>query len=924
MHEYTNAPHVPSSGMRLWDRVQAAIRIGVVGFFRQSDATQAKRHIGSQKVQEAQLANVRPFGVSASEVDVLLAYGESGREDVVRKKFGELLRRVRAGSVGLILLARHDRLGRNAKDSEELFEAMRMNGVLIMVDGRIYDPSDASDDFILSIYAKFAEYENRARSRWMTLARFAKARERMLPIRLPTPLTWADPEDPHYLAKLEAEGMSHWLAGIEHDRTNVTVDGRRVRVLPFPDARVERCVRLMVDWLLETGSLTKVAARILSGYGAWPVPGQLPVVVGPRYWSPGVEISWSPVFPAKVYWQLRSPALYGTYRYSAPSIHPDHRRLTALRRAGRRQNPAEKPAASLQETFQVRFEEAFKSFFEPAMEERIRVKLRGGSRRRSGNFQGKPMSEPSAILRVVRCAHVREDGSRCGRSIRPGRTTQGNWNYRALSCDRWMRPPHRVVVPPVLGEHVLDVLREVFSTESLRSVVQRVRIDARTLESRALLLERQLTDARGKEEGAALLAIEAASRLQRARGDANLPEVRIQERLVARWERAAAEAGESMRRIQVSLDEIRMEEADFLTASKADLERIVALGTDLPALIERARSIPYGLPRIVEALTRQVWVREIGKGVAEFAVEFPSGAEVKRVFATLQPRGAQPQRLFARMGLAQGISAAEIARRIAALSRARAIGWKPAWVEAAAAYNEHFESSVGRDGEHRTIAQIAAATAQPEEQVRAAAMQGKLGPARWEQDLVFHPTDCELHKAFTDYARDQVASLHGLTPGELVLARDLLPGTQGSTRNKRLALLRSHSYQDASKRWWFRKAELLGHGLAPAGDAEMAMLEAESVRQAVEDLGDPNLRPKDFAKAATLSSELGLRFPAISYSRIHMAANQGRIASVRAFGISTSARRCRDDMLYVHMPFKIRTAVDAAEVLAWLAGKRTR
>lgn len=322
-----NAGGEPQAGSgRLWDKVMEAIRRGVIGFFRQSSDKQRKKNVGSQKVQQEQIANVAPFGVAPEQVRVILAYGESGRADVVRRKFRQLYRVCAARQAGLVLLARHDRLGRNFADAEALFEVMRQNGVLIMVDGRVYDPADESDDFILTIHAKFAEFENRARSRWLSLARFAKARDRSLAVGLPSGLVWADPNDPNYRDPLIANGMGGWLEDLDRHQTRVEVEGERRLILPFPDPRVEQCIRLLVQWILETGSVAEVAHRVEQGYGGWPEPGMLPVRKGDRHYGPGCSIGWSRVTPPKVYDYLRSPALYGTYQFHAPALNPNRPR----------------------------------------------------------------------------------------------------------------------------------------------------------------------------------------------------------------------------------------------------------------------------------------------------------------------------------------------------------------------------------------------------------------------------------------------------------------------------------------------------------------------------------------------------------------------------------------------------------------------
>jgi DNA invertase Pin-like site-specific DNA recombinase len=911
------APGIPSSGGRLWDRVQAAIKVGVVGFFRQSDRMQARRHVGSQQVQEAQVANVRPFGVDPSQVTILLAWGESGREDVVREKFQELLRLVRARRVGLILLARHDRLGRNTRDAEELFAAMREVGVLIMVDGRNYDPADPSDDFILSIYAKFAEFENRARSRWMMLARFAKARERMLPVPLPSALVWADPEDPEYLAKLESEGMSNWLQRLDQDRTNVTVEERRRRILPFPDARVERCMRLMVEWLLETGSTTAVATRIRDGYEGWPMPGQFPVRLGARYWKPGVQIGWTPVTPAKIYDQLRSPALFGTYQYQAPTLDLEHERRK--RERGNRIRTGQRTLNGTgHSVLRVRYPGAFSSYFEPEVEPRIRGILRSSPRRHGEPFQGTAAPIPDAALRVVRCAHVKTNGERCGRAVRPTRTTDGGWMYHAVSCNRWLRPPHRTVVPRELGEHVLDVLREVFSPARLHQVAERVKGDVRSREGRCAEITRRLIEARAKEEGAAALAIEAASKQERAKRENNAAEQTVQARLKERWERTSASAAESVIQLEGELEQARNQEGEFLSASQADLERIVDLGTNLPALIEQARGVPFGLQRIVEALVERVWARDLGSGVAEFSVEFPAGVEVRRLFTTMAPRGTQPQRLFARERLAAGASPEAAGAELAALAtEVHVRGWRPAAVRGAAAYSEYFEHVTSREGVHHTAEEIACATAQPADVIRTAGLLGKLGPARWKSDLVYAPTEAELHGALPGYAQISVARAHGFDPDDLVSSIGLRRANRLMTDDEEPRLRRCKAYRDAAGSLWILRREALAQGLRLEVGSEVAERVTASVAEALAALGMEHLDPADFIDVSGLARALGRRFPNLSYGRILGAVRQGRLLSLRAWGM-TEVCRCLPDRLYVHAPREVREATRLEVIEDWL------
>lgn len=326
------------AGYQLYDRILEAITRGVVGFFRQSTMLQARRNFGSQRVQEDQLKHLIPFGVKPSEVTVILAYGESGKAGVVRKKFRQLVAMVAAGQVGLIILARYDRLSRNTTDSVELYDLMKEQNVLLMVDGRIYDPRDPHDEFVLGLYAQFAQFENRARARYSAVSRFASAKRNSARIPLPTGLVWANPADPAYRAAAEAAGIADRLDDLSAHNAKSQVDDKTYYVLPFPDREVLAAVKLCVEWLIETGSRRAVVERVEAGYEGWPIgrAGKLPVRPAKGRYEPGERVKWVRVTDDRLYEWLRFPALYGTYYYRAESLAPYNPRKNRVGRTRRR------------------------------------------------------------------------------------------------------------------------------------------------------------------------------------------------------------------------------------------------------------------------------------------------------------------------------------------------------------------------------------------------------------------------------------------------------------------------------------------------------------------------------------------------------------------------------------------------------------
>lgn len=312
-----------------YEVLMRAIDRGVTAFFRNSSLHQARYCRGGQRAQEENLDHLLPFGVDLAHVSVIRAYGESGEAGRPRPQFGELEARIRRKLVGLLILARHDRLGRNESDAARILDAMREHGVLLMVAGRVYDPSDEGDDFILGIHAKVAQLENRARARWMSAARFANARRLEARRGLPQGFVWACLEDDDYRSRALAAGLEPWLAAAAHARVRSPAGDRVLRILPFPDADVVRSGELRVAWMLETGDADEVLRRI-SEDPEWPRPGRVPVVGRPavgrdrqvylyRY-TPDLEVGWEEATRAGLRRWLATRAVYGCYEYLAPGL----------------------------------------------------------------------------------------------------------------------------------------------------------------------------------------------------------------------------------------------------------------------------------------------------------------------------------------------------------------------------------------------------------------------------------------------------------------------------------------------------------------------------------------------------------------------------------------------------------------------------
>lgn len=585
---------------------------------------------------------------------------------------------------------------------------------------------------------------------------------------------------------------------------------------------------------------------------------------------------------------------------------------------------AERGGKEAAEKFVVRYENAFPSFFSEADRRRIEELLSNPSRgpRRP---KGDPSAFPFSILRMARCAFPRADGSRCGRMVRAGRPTEsavGHSTYTGHSCRRWTRPRHSTNVPAALGEHVLDVILEVFDPAQLRRVAQRLQVDAAQLAGKSQVLRTQIEEMDSKIEAAESSALEEAASAKRARRGGEKAKATVHDQRKEKRDDEAVKYRLEATGLRNQLAALEAQEEEFLSARNGDLEKIISLGTDLPALIERAWGVPYAVQNIVHALVQRVWVREYGARVAEFTVEFPSGAEIRRLVTFERVGCTQPERMYARGALAAGVPVETVARDLGRSGDPRSSGWSPERVQGVALYAQHFDCTPVRMGEYRTVSELEKATGATRTEILAAAFRDKLGPALWEGgELSLCPTEAELQRAFTEYAAREVARAHGLVGRSLILERRLRRLNGVAHRAPRGFGTGVALYSDGIGRHWVDTVDAAARGLRVEEGIPPTEAELEMRRVAVEQLGRPELHPEDFHPASELGAHLRSRFAAISYGRIHVGVRRGSITHVRVptWGLLRHPR----GVLLVHVPPKVLDTTDPAVVGRWLrAGRR--
>ena len=911
------------------EKVLAATIRGVVGFFRQSSDGQRKRHKGSQRAQEEHLEQLHPFGVTREQVHVILAYGESGNAGTVRKRFGELKEAVRARKVGLILLARHDRLGRNTPDAFELFQLLVEHGVLLMVDGRVYDPSNEGDALILGLYAQFAEYENRVRSRWMGVTRLAKARAYELRIRLPTGLVWADPFDPDYRSKAEDAGLLDWLEE-PLGRPCSEFEERKYYILPYPDRDVATALRLFREWLLETRSVAEVEKRIREGSNGWPHPGLLPASRTSKPY-PKVRIGWEPVNATMIRDHLNSPALFGCYRYNASALRK--------KKPGGVTAPVEDKPKLQRKRADVELPGAFRSWFAPEEERVIRRILAGNGRK---PFAKNPERTASVLHAVgtLRCAMELAPGTLCGRRINAYYPFEGSDRpyYHTGGC-RQTRKPHFYEVSGELDEHVLEILLEVFRPDALREVATQLRVQRSSSQGEVRSLWAEIRRAEQLRESAEKLALDAKGKqtaAEHAHEEAAKEDkeelaktISDQKEQVERWQARAADASRRIRELKARIAEQERRLRDYDAIADEELQKCVAVATDLPGLIDRARTIPGALQRIVECLTSEVWVRKLATGIFELRVEFASGESVVRVFRDSPPPSTQPLRLLAFNQLEAGADPVAVATEVARYPNPdgrKALPLDADDIRAVAMLHRHFESDLQREGEHWSVEEIASRVGSSREKVLSFALAGSLGPARWGTGgLLLRPSDKELHRSFREFAKREVARLHGVEPEALITGSEVYRANRWVGNGSVSSRLRKYvQYKDATGWVYFRRRDVEGAGLSMAVNEQ----EVEECRQALLDavasLGRPELRAEDFHPSVNVVRSLGERFHRVTCGKVRKVAAAGHIPSVRCRGLIDRGR-VLPNLLFVHVPPHVLQAGSESVVLEWLgAGRRIR
>lgn len=753
--------------------INQAIERVVLHIVRQSTYTQKTENQGSGRYQLSVREFCREMGWPEERIKTLDARGESGSRGE-RATFHRILREVKTGRVGAVAFARKDRLGRTALESEELLKAAAKHRTLIITEGRVYNPASASDKLILSLMAQFAEYENNARTLWMMATRLTLAKEGAYRVVLPTGLIAGSPEDPKFVAALEAAGLGSHLEGLENHKAVSTRKGQKYYVLPYPDIQVYEACRMRMECMLATRDLDQVVEMICTDPD-YPNPGLIPATKAVRRYHEGIEVRWIDVNHPNgrnvLRKWFRSPALYGTYQFSSQALA--------------QKNPESDP-----NRFRVRIENAFPGFAPSEEEARIAAVISGNEAERT-RMRGQYEGPRRHLLPELRCGRRDEHGEVCGRKMMAMYQPDGSYAYYSHAC-RFNGHPTQHVYGTAIDTVVQDRLLELFDPERLSTSMESLRIDEGSAKDRLRALQREVDSLAHKIKGVQDAVVQAG--LDEAVDRRILFTKRLDELIADRHE------------LERRLADAQADLANFKALAASDRAQILELGSDLEALLPMAREHN---PKVLRALMRElvecVHFNRISGFACEIELRFPGGGIIKQELMTRRMKASRAALEYAAGRLAAGDSPGRIAE---SLNRARpknhSVPWDEERVITAPVALRRQKIPDLRDGEYRSLTEVAREHGVDPEDVFIPAVHGDLGPGYYEDgEIHVCPTLEEAHRWIPGAARNFVVESTGWSP-DLVIRRSEASKRSGLSRGAVMNRARKNGRlaKDATGCYW--------------------------------------------------------------------------------------------------------------------------
>ena len=118
--------------------------------------------------------------------------GKSGAHSANRSGFRDLMARIAAGEIGLVLSLEVSRLCRNNTDWHQLLQIAAIADTLILDEAGVYDPNDGNDRLLLGLKGALSEYELQGIRARLIGGQRSKAQRGELRMRLPIGLIYTD------------------------------------------------------------------------------------------------------------------------------------------------------------------------------------------------------------------------------------------------------------------------------------------------------------------------------------------------------------------------------------------------------------------------------------------------------------------------------------------------------------------------------------------------------------------------------------------------------------------------------------------------------------------------------------------------------------------------------------------------------------
>lgn len=751
----------------LLKRLPQLVEMGVALLIRVSTPAQLK-NLGSIEWQREQLQFLEAHDLTLENVKTYEG-SESAAGHKFRPTFDRLLRDIRAGTVGLVVVADVDRNARNEADSEELYTALEDVGGIVVERGQFYDTRDSAHRMMLRIRSAISKFDNDNRMfRFMT-AKATMAKSLSLAIPLPTGLIWADPKSKEYRAALAAADLTDKVNQhvLRRNRTAVRRGEVTLRILPYPDAQVYQACSLALAWIIETRDLTEVLSRIASD-PRWPRPGEFPVLRKSTVNLSGEEqeipsVRWERVVAredgreelgrARIANWMKRPALFGIYAHEAKSI-----------------------AELLPNEHSAKVWEAgaFVGFRDPSEYQQV---CSIGKTKRRYDRRGEKVGVRCHAIPTVRCSHPISGGEHCNRTltvIYPSTGTSyekyGHF-YKTGVCH--LRG-HAFKVPMAADKVVIETVISLFSEEEISRHLREIESDTGASARAVKRAAQRVTDLQDKIDFAEDQAYNAR---KSGRTDRE-----------AHWLKRHDHLLDQKKNEERELIRLKATSAESDRLSQAEHAAVLALAQDLPELIRRSQMHDDLLAQLIGSIVSCVYARRVGWATYQLVIELFSGERFQRVFWSRRTLAAQPLVLFAlsrlggwadpsRRSLVQAEEEAQRAAAKVAEELNRILGEKarPRWtadrVFSAVLSNSADPSDLDKPqrlstfcNDHQIDVQVALKEL----------LAGNLGDAELrEGEFWLEPSESQIHYVFPEVAHKAIAAAFEVPVADVALVTKL-------------------------------------------------------------------------------------------------------------------------------------------------------